>query len=393
MEQPPMKKSSPRKASGSEAREYCFVIMSYRPRSHYDRVYEQLCRLIERHTGLRCVRADREPEPGRDLLGKVHEKILGASVVVADVTEYSPNVYYEYGYASAHDRLPILIARQGAKLPTDLVGKEALRYRGMPAADPRFAEILLGCVDRELRSPLPEQRRMLASPHSFPAYVFAAPRVPGVGSKHWWHPDERHTFGDMLGITGILTAYGNLFGTRRLPELLHAQCMPADVLTRPASVFCIGSPKANKATGYFLPRVQEGLSPCWEMPQLGRGPDKRVVFKGHPHLDGLLQAPVVKKRDGSISDYGLIIRAPHPGDPQHIVLIAAGRHSIGTHAACMMVTQQELIATLEEHLKKASVSLRDTRRPFWCIVRGTLLRDGSMLPEAEVVKVGGYVPR
>ncbi len=40
------------------------------------------------------------------MLGKVHEMILNSSIVVADVTEYSPNVYYEYGYASAHDRTP-----------------------------------------------------------------------------------------------------------------------------------------------------------------------------------------------------------------------------------------------------------------------------------------------
>ena len=387
------KMTARRKATGSEAREYCFVIMSYRPRPHYDRVYEELRQLIERHTGLRCIRADHEPEPGRDLLGKVHEMILGASVVVADVTEYSPNVYYEYGYASAHDRLPILIARQGPKLPTDLVGKETLRYRGMPAADAKFTEHLLGCVDRELRSPLPEQRRMLASPHPFPAYLIAAPRVPGIGSKHWWHPDERHTFGDMLGIMGILTAYGNLFGTRHLPEVLHAQCVPADVMARSANFFCIGSSKLNKATSYFLPRVQAGLTPCWQMLKLGRGPDKRVVIKGDPHLDGLLRAPVEKKTDGSVWDYGLIIRAPHPQDSQHLVMIVAGRHSIGTHAACMTVTRQHLIITLEDHLKKSYLSLRDTRQPFWAVVKGTLLRDGSMAPDVEILKSGGYVPQ
>jgi hypothetical protein len=386
-----MKKSPLRKASGSEAREYCFVIMSYRPR--YDKIYEELCSLIERRTGLRCVRADREPEPGRDLLGKVHEMILRASLVIADVTEDSPNVYYEYGYASAHDRLPILIAKKGAKLRTDLVGKETLRYRVTPVKDRKFTRDLLGCVDGQLHSTLPEQRRMLAGEQPFPAYLIASPRVPGVGARHWWHPDERHTFGDMLGILGILTVYGNLFGTRHLPEVLNGQCVPRDVLARTANFFCIGSSKLNKATKYFLPRVQAGLSPFWRMPELGRGTDKRVVFKGVASIDGLLSAPVVKNPDRSISDYGLVIRAPHPQDRKHLVLIAAGRHSIGTHAACMMVTQQERIAALEEDLNKICVSLRDARQPFWCIVKGTALRDGSMLPKVEVVKLGGFVSR
>ncbi|MCB2231733.1 hypothetical protein KQH82_13520 [bacterium] len=392
MSESPIKTPRTRKAPRSEAREYCFVIMSYRPRSQYDRVYQQLCQLIESNCGLRCVRADREPEPGRDLLGKVHEKILGSSVVVADVTEYSPNVYYEYGYASAHDRLPILIAKRGARLPTDLVGKEVLRYKGTPAVDRKFSKDLIDCVNRELCSPLPEQRRMLASARPFPAYLATAPRVPGAGSKHWWHPDEGQTFGDMLGVAGILTAYGNLFGTRKIPHLLHAQCVHADVLALPASFFCIGSPKVNKVTGHFLPWVQRGLVPFWEMPRLGRKPDRRVVIKGDPDLDDLLKLPVEKKRDGSISDYGLIIRAPHPLDSQHLVLIMAGRHSIGTHAACMMVTRQELISALELRLKRLGVSLRETAQPFWGVVRGTLLSQGEMLSEVEIVKVGGYVP-
>lgn len=309
-----MKVTSPGTVTISEAREYCFVIMSYEPRSRYDRVYEQLRCLIERHTGLRCVRADRKPEPGRDLLGKVQEMILGASVVVADVTEYSPNVYYEYGYASAHNRLPILIAKQGRRLPTDLVGKETLRYRGAPEEDRAFAEMLCACVDGALRSPLPEQRRMLAGPHPFPAYLVAAPRVPGKGAEHWWHPDERRTFGDMLGITGILTAYGNMFGTRKLPELLHAKFLPSDILAKAASFFCIGSTKVNPATAHFLKKIQDGLAPRWQTRQLGRGPDRRVILKGDPLLDAQLREPVQRRKNGSVSDYGLIIRAPHPRD-------------------------------------------------------------------------------
>ena len=383
-----MKKTARKVTSASEAREHCFVIMSYKPA--YKPVFEQLRKLVEGHTGLRCIRADREMEPGRDLLGKVHEQILRASVVVADVSEYSPNVYYEYGYASAHDRLPILIARLGRRLPTDLVGKETLRYREQPARDAKFERDFLSCVDLQLRSPLPEQRRMIASPNPFPAFVIASPRVPGPGSKHWWHPAERQTFGDMLGITGILTAYGNLFGTRHLPELLHAQCLSSEVLKTPGNFFCIGSPKLNKATKHFLARIQRGLKPQWKMPLVGLGSDKRVIFKGKHALDGLLAAPVFKARDGTTSDYGLIIRAPYPTDATRLVLIVAGRHSIGTHAACMVVTRQNWIAALEERLKAVGVDLRDPTQPFWVVVRGAIDRKANFMNKVEIIEVGGY---
>ncbi len=50
-----------------KSRDYCFIIMSYKPKQFYDQIYEQLCSLIEEHTKLKCIRADRSKKPGRDL--------------------------------------------------------------------------------------------------------------------------------------------------------------------------------------------------------------------------------------------------------------------------------------------------------------------------------------
>jgi hypothetical protein len=149
----------------SESRECCFVITSFL--AERKPLFEQLRGIVESKIGLRCIRADDQPEPGRYLLGKVHEMILGASVVIADVSEHRPNVYYEYGYATAHNRRPILIMREGSEPPTDLVGKESLRYRGSPLDDPQFQDQLETCINQQMRSPLPEQRRMLTAPRPF----------------------------------------------------------------------------------------------------------------------------------------------------------------------------------------------------------------------------------
>jgi hypothetical protein len=362
--------------------------MSYQP--EYDLLYGQISDAVEARTGLRCVRADREPQPGRELLAKVHELILGASVVIADVTERSPNVYYEYGFATAHDRRPILFHCDDITAPTDLVGSEALRYRRNLAENEKFYDTLVACISRELRSPLPEQRRMLVGQNPFPAYIVAAPRVPGQNSKHWWHPDERRTFGDNFGITGILTAYGNLFGTHRLPDLLHAGYIPKDFHETNGNFFCIGSPKVNSMSGRFLELIQQNRRPCWTMPELGDGHDKRVIIQGDPVLDALLAARIERGDDGTAADFGLIVRAPHPAHREHFVLIVAGRHSIGTQAACLMVTQQKLILQLERSLDNFGVVLRDTSQPFWAIVSGELQTDGTVSNAVEIVKAGAY---
>lgn len=372
------------------SRDYCFVIMSYKPKTKYDQIYEQLCKLIEEHTKLKCLRADQEKKPGRNLLSKVHEMILNSSIVVADVTEYSPNVYYEYGYASAHDRTPILIARKGKKLPTDLVGKETLRYEDMPEKDEEFISDLYDCLDKEMRSPIREQKLMLGAINPFPAYVIASPRVPGEGSKHWWHPDEQQTFGDNLGISGILSAYGNMFGSRSIPQLLHAQILSEKILTTSGNFYCIGSSKLNKATEYFLPFIQKNKSPQWQMTLIGDDQDKRVIFKGDPELDKLLLEPITTYPDGSYSDFGLIIRAPHPTDSKHLVLIAAGRHSLGTHAACMTITEQKLIASIEKELDNIGIKLANLNSSFWAVVKGTIRQSVIVKSEIEIIKVGAF---
>ena len=74
-------------------------------------------------------------------------------------------------------------------------------------------------------------------------------------------------------------------------------------------------------------------------------------------------------------------------------MIVAGRHSIGTHAACMIATQPQPISDLEQVLKSNGLSLREKQKPIWAIVRGTLLPDGSMSSDVEIVKAGGFTPQ
>jgi hypothetical protein len=381
------------------SRDYCFVIMSYQPR--FDAVFDALREVIEGRTGLEVVRADRRPAAGQDLHGKVLAMIERASVIVAELSEASPNVYYEYGHATALGRQPIPIAEEGVKLPTDVIGQEVPRYRGSALTDKAFADLLVHNIAERLHSPVPQLRRMLASPHPFPAYVLAAPKAEGPDRQpNFWHPPEERTFGDWLGVAGIVSAFGNLFGAARIPQVLHAQRVHRSLRKQVATYYCIGSPKVNLWSAHWLERLQRGFTPQWTMdlvapPPAGTRPvnpaDRRTVIRGGPALGVDLAAPIPPDAD-PVEDYGLIVRGPHPEDARHLVLVVAGRHSLGTHAACAFVTQREGILQLETHLALSKIDLGRSTQPFWALVRGRARRDGASEPEVELVEAGGYAP-
>lgn len=143
----------------------------------------------------------------------------------------------------------------------------------------------------------------------------------------------------------------------------------------------------------MLRAVQAGLAPQWSLKAATTGRDARIIIAGHPGLNEQLSAELLKGQDGSVRDFGLVVRAPNPRDSAHIVLIAAGRHSIGTHAACSAIVHRDSIAALEARLSAAGVSLANTRQPFWAVIAGTLLSGGTFSDAIEIVECGGYSRR
>lgn len=92
----------------------CFVAMPFgKPntalRHHYDKVYEHIIKIPVEDAGFHCDRADKIP--GTEDAGEaMKNNLLEAALVVVDLSDRNPNVFYELGYRHALKKPTITIA-------------------------------------------------------------------------------------------------------------------------------------------------------------------------------------------------------------------------------------------------------------------------------------------
>jgi len=94
-----------------------FIIMSFK--KEFDglyNVYKEVCKSF----GFNAVRTDKVYSLDK-ILPRILQGIRHSAFVIADVTETSPNVFYEIGFAEGLGRPVIATAKADTKLPFDLV--------------------------------------------------------------------------------------------------------------------------------------------------------------------------------------------------------------------------------------------------------------------------------
>lgn len=98
---------------------YIFVVMCFDKK--YDDVYEAL-KIAGKLVEDRNLIIERVSEPLGDYIitEKIEQSIKRAELIICDVSEKSPNVYYELGYARAKNKTIILTAKRGTELPFDV---------------------------------------------------------------------------------------------------------------------------------------------------------------------------------------------------------------------------------------------------------------------------------
>jgi len=340
---------------------YCFVIM---PFASHGLFYEHLQHVIRDTTSLRCIRADEVPGPSQVILHKVQRLIGGADLVLAEMSEDRPNVYYEVGYAAALGKQVLLVCRKGTKLPTDLKGLESIQYEDTPAGMRQF--------DRELRrhlvtlvdSDIQMLQAMLVAPAPSPSCILASPRWTSrgkpVASRRFV---ESWTHGDNLGVQGILYALGIVLGKDELPELLSAQhVVGEDILKRDCNLFLIGSVRTNPPVEDAMAMLQPKRGIRWEF-DCSR--EDVAILKGP--RNGRPWRWVVQRGVGvPEKDYGLVLRGPHPKLPNRQILVMAGCRSLGTGGACLAATRPRLIQEIRNRLPKGGLGRKD--RSIWALV-------------------------
>ncbi len=106
----------------------CFVIIPFR--KPFNGVYAEIKRTAKSR-GMKCLRVDEKF--GQDV---IMDTIIGgmkrAVIVIADITKYNPNVFYEVGFAHALKKKTLLLrAIDGDKVPFDLCHRHYIEYENV----------------------------------------------------------------------------------------------------------------------------------------------------------------------------------------------------------------------------------------------------------------------
>ena len=88
---------------------------------------------------------------GEYLNDELHSKLRSADMLVVDISDLNPNVYYELGFASALGKPRILIGARAATLPSDIAGSFVLMYDSVGTIVGRLADRIRDCALEAMR--------------------------------------------------------------------------------------------------------------------------------------------------------------------------------------------------------------------------------------------------
>jgi hypothetical protein len=106
---------------------YVFVLMPFA--ESFDDVYELGIKTACSDAGAYCERVDEQIFDGT-ILERIYNQIAKADVVVSDMSERNPNVFYETGYAHALGKRVILLTQKTEDIPFDLKHYPHIVYEG-----------------------------------------------------------------------------------------------------------------------------------------------------------------------------------------------------------------------------------------------------------------------
>jgi hypothetical protein len=106
---------------------FAFVLMPFS--SHFDDAYKLGIKEAAKEAGVHAERLD-EQIFDSNMLEKIYSEIDRADLVIADMSERNPNVFYEVGYADARKKLVILLTNKAEDIPFDLLHRPHIIYDG-----------------------------------------------------------------------------------------------------------------------------------------------------------------------------------------------------------------------------------------------------------------------
>ncbi len=348
--------------------------------------------------GMVCITAKEIGASGEDLLNKIHRLIMKADIVLADISVESANVFYEVGYACGINKNPILIVERSKEkdIPVDLKGKEFITYSPYDTKS-----LLINEIKSHIRLKMEEStalyKDMLESRNRYPNYILSLPKAPGKDSEIYAKIYRTNTYGDYLGIMGLSSAFGHIWGVRADIELVSPKHCDPDYSKLIGNLYSIGSSKVNPLTKHFLQAISKSSGIDWHFQDVEnpRDPDDPHLllqrnYQPYPSLSEVGENGVFLVKE----DHGLIIRHPRidiSGD--YMLMIIAAAHSLGTGAASVAATTPRYIKMIRDLLKfKAGADVMpDKSVGFWAVVKGVVADDNQLDKQnIEIVDCGLY---
>ncbi len=362
---------------------YIFVSYPFSDEQLFDRVAQ----IVRQTVKLKCENG--KVGANRELRSHILELIGHSELLIADLSSLNVNVIYEIGYAAGINKPTLLLSRAGNKVPSDLQGHKWIQYEDLNEDfDTALAQHLKWQFDVSRIALL---RQMLEAPDPQPAYILASPRYPGYGAQSHVQYVDTKTFGDNLGILGLISSFASMWGPGEGVQLISAQYSPDDIFESDLNLFLIGSPKANPHTEKALSILQGG-NPIWSFktpishqssPDYAIRLERKVFDTQVPYL-GESKPNEAVAGTRTHSGYGLLMRGPGKS-PDRTITIMAGERSVGTGAACLAATDPELIKSVFQKLPR-DVDSADKRRTIWALVYGEY-SDPKRLLEPTMVTV------
>ncbi len=164
----------------TQGRPFVFVAVPYDQRFQF---FETIERIVEDRTDLACINASDVMTSGHDLLEKIHALIERSELVIADVTESNPNVFCEVCDTVCHKTPVLLLAEEGKEIPTDLRGREVIRYSTGHRGAQHLAADLGDHLGARVVSSGALLRGMLEADRPSPNCLIASPKYPGERSR------------------------------------------------------------------------------------------------------------------------------------------------------------------------------------------------------------------
>lgn len=106
---------------------FAFVLMPFH--EDYDDIYQMRIKETARILDIKAERVD-EQIFQEGILERIYRQIEAADIIVADMSDQNPNVFYEVGFAHAKEKLCILLTKNPADIPFDLKHHRHIVYGG-----------------------------------------------------------------------------------------------------------------------------------------------------------------------------------------------------------------------------------------------------------------------